>query len=108
MQIDSTFQTVTKQEETVWESFIANFNEKIKSGKLSTKETIEAIESNKKSIKGYIMFAILGGIIIGIPSGIIAYLTGDDSIMSIGVTSGSIGFLFWKIEKEKSKNQDRS
>ena len=107
-QIDSTFQAVTKQEETVWESFIRSFNKTIKSGKLSNKDTIEALKSNRKSIAGYLLYAILGGIIIGIPSGVIAYLTDIDSIASIGAASGAIAFLYWKIEKEKIKNKDGS
>lgn len=107
-QIDSTFQAVTKQEVTVWESFVRSFSQTIKSGKLSNKETIEALESNKKSIGGYILYAILGGIIIGIPSGIIAHLTGIDSIVSIGAASGAMASLYWKIEKEKIKNKDGS
>lgn len=99
--VDSTFQAVTKQEEIVWETFVANFHSTIENGMISNQETKNALRANNKSIGGYLLYALLGGIILGIPSGFIAYYTGIDSIITIGAASGALGFLYWKIEKEK-------
>lgn len=101
--VDSTFQVVTKQEEKVWESFVSNFHTTIESGVLSNQDTQEALLTNKKSIKGYLLHAVMGAILFGIPSGLLAHYTGMAIIVSIGAASGALGFLYWKIEKEKAR-----
>jgi hypothetical protein len=49
----------------------------------------------------YVGWALLGGLLGGVPTGFIAYWTGVDSIVSIGAVGGAIVLLTQKINDEK-------
>ena len=99
-EINTMFQTVTKQEEAVWNTFIKSFRKTIENGKMELDANQESIEVNKSSSYGYLGYAVLGGFIFGIPSGFIAHFTGLDFIVSIGAACGAMCFVLWKRNRE--------
>lgn len=102
--INTIHQAITLNEERLWAKFIANYQETIETGKSLIAENQTEVTKTKKSSWKYIVYAILGAIIFGIPSGIIAYLTGYESIVTIGAVSGALMFMMNKINKEKVEN----
>lgn len=102
-EISTSFQVVTAQEESVWQSFIASLQELILTGDLDPNANKESIEANKSSTKGYLGYAVLGSLLLGIPSGFAAHLTDMDSLVYIGASCGAMSFLFWKINMENQK-----
>ncbi len=103
--IDASGQIPTLKEEKLWEDFIENYKryltEKEFDFKSENKIRLKAIK--KDSLK-YVGWALIGGIIGGIPSLIIAYWTGMYSIISMGSGIGAIGLLMKKINDDKKKN----
>lgn len=102
--INTIHQAVTLKEERLWQKFISNYQKTIETGKSLISENQLELKATKKSSWKYIGYAILGAIVFGIPSGIIAYLTGIESIVSIGAVSGALMFMMNKIEKERREN----
>ena len=102
--INTIHQGVTLKEGRLWEKFISNYQKTIETGKSLISENQAELRATKKSSWKYIGYAILGAIVFGIPSGIIAYLTGIESIVTIGAVSGSLMFMMNKINKEKEEN----
>ena len=101
--INTIHQAVTLEEERLWKKFISSYQETIETGKALISENQAELKATKTSSWKYILYAILGAIIFGIPSGIIAYLTGIESFVSIGAVSGGLIFMMNKINKEKKK-----
>lgn len=102
--INTIYQAVTLKEERLWEKFISNYQKTIETGKSLLSENQTELKATKKSSWKYIGYAILGAIVFGIPSGIIAYLTGIESIVTIGAVSGALIVMINKINKEKEEN----
>lgn len=102
--INTIHQAVTLKEERLWEKFISNYQKVIETGESLIFENQAELKATKKSSWKYIGYAISGAIVFGIPSGIIAYLTGIKSIVTIGTVSGAIMFMISKINKEKDEN----
>lgn len=102
--INTLYQVVTLKEERLWEKFISNYQKTIETGKSLISENQAEHRATKKSSWKYIRYAVLGAIVFGIPSGIIAYLTGIESIVTIGTASGALMFMMNKINKEKEEN----
>ena len=100
--INTIHQTVTLKEERLWKKFISNYQKTIETGKSLISENQAELRATKKSFWRYIGYAILGAIVFGIPSGIIAYLTGIESVLSIGVVGGGLMFMMNKINKDKA------
>ena len=67
-------------------------------------ENSKTLKTTKRKNLKYLGWAVLGGLIGGLPSGLIAYWTGINTIASIGATSGAIALLTKKINDEKKKN----
>ncbi len=104
--VDASFQAVTIQEEKVWDTFIANLETTIERGKLSTQNIRAISQDNKRSIRTYILYVILGAVIFGIPSGIISHYTEINLFIFIGPSIGGLLFLFWKMINERNNYQD--
>ena len=102
--INTIHQAVTLKEEKLWGKFISNYQRTIETGKSFISENQSELKDTKKTTWKYIRYAILGAIIVGIPSGIIAHLTGIESIVTIGAVSGALIFMMNKINKEKEEN----
>ena len=103
--INATGQIPTHKEETLWDTFIDNYvkylNDTNFDFRTDNSKTLRAVKSN--SLK-YVGWAALGGLIGGIPAGLIAYWTGINSIVSVGAAGGAIALLTKKINDDKKKN----
>lgn len=99
--IDTTYQMVTNKEKKLWTKFISNYQNTIEKGGSFLLENKVELEETKKSSWKYVGYAIGGAIVFGIPGGIIAYLTGIDSIFTGSMIGGSIFFIMNKMNKEK-------
>jgi hypothetical protein len=102
--INTIHQAVTLKEEELWGKFISNYQKTIETGKSLISENQSELKATKKSSWKYIGYAFLGAIVFGMPSGIIAYLTGIESIVTIGAVIGALTFMMNKINKEKEEN----
>ncbi len=98
----STFgQDITHKEDALWDSFINNFQRTIHDGSDLSAENKKQLKTTLLYNLTYVKWAILGAIGAGIPSGVIAYYSGVDSIASIGAVIGALGLMKYKLEKEK-------
>ena len=102
--INATGQIPTQKEEELWDSFIDNYKNYLTDNKFDFKtENDRNLSSTKKNSLKYVGWALLGGLIGGVPAGLIAYWTGINLIVSIGAAGGAIGLLTKKINDDKKK-----
>lgn len=102
--INTVGQIPTHKEEKLWDNFIDNYRKYLTDNTFDFKaENKKALSSTKKNSIKFIGWAILGGLIGGIPAGLIAYQTGVDSIVGIGAAAGAMGILMKKINDDKKK-----
>ncbi|WP_020538824.1 hypothetical protein [Lewinella cohaerens] len=99
--VNTIFQAVTLKEEELWKNFILNYQKTMKTGESYIFDNKEELKKTKRSSWKYIWYAFIGAIIFGIPSGIVAYITGVESILRVGAISGSLIFMMNRISKEK-------
>lgn len=98
--INAQFQAVTEKEQQVWQTFMRNYQESMITGKVMISENNLKVKEAKNTSWGYVGYALLGAVVIGVPSGIIAAYTGIDSILNVGATGGAIAFTLGKISKD--------
>ena len=103
--INTAGQIPTNKDEMLWETFMDNYE------KYLCDQNFDFLTENSKSLKikknkniKYIGWAALGGLIGGIPAGMIAYWTGIHLIVSIGAAGGAIALMTKKINDDKKKN----
>jgi hypothetical protein len=105
LSINAAGQITTNKDIRLWEKFIDNYQ------KYLNKPNFDFLIENSRELKTtksknlkYIGWAVLGGLIGGIPAGLIAYWTGLNTMVSIGAAGGAIALLTKKIHDEKKKN----
>lgn len=101
--IDTTHQAVTLEEEKLWETFMANYQETIQNQKSVAYKNKVALRLTKNSSLKYVGYAILGAAVFGIPAGFIAYLTGFANMVPFAAVSGALVFLSYFISKKKKQ-----
>lgn len=103
--INATGQILTNKDKRLWETFIDNYEKYLRDSNFDfLTENSTALNATKSKNLKYLGWAALGGIIGGIPSGLLAYWTGINTIVSIGATGGAITLLTKKINDDKKKN----
>ncbi|MCU0392809.1 MAG: DUF4133 domain-containing protein [Thermoflexibacter sp.] len=103
--INATGQIPTNKDELLWETFIGNYQKYLLDSKFDfLAENSKALNTNKRKNLKYSGWAALGGLIGGLPAGLIAYWTGINTIVSIGAAGGAIALLTMKINDDKKKN----
>lgn len=103
--INATGQIPTNKDELLWETFIGNYQKYLLDSKFDfLAENTKTLNSTKSKNLKYIGWAALGGLIGGLPAGLIAYWTGINAIVSIGAGGGAIALLIKKINDDKKKN----
>ena len=97
-------QMPTHSEEKAWIDFIDHFKQHIETGDFSF------IEANRNSIRTvrkdslrYVGWAFLGGLLGGLPSGIIGHMIGVDNLVIIGSAGGALAYMSYKIQAEKDR-----
>jgi hypothetical protein len=95
----------TNKDEILWQTFIDNYQKYLCDSNFDflTENSKTLRTTQRKNLK-YLGWALLGGIIGGIPAGLIAYWTGINTIVSIGAGAGTIALLTMKINDDKKKN----
>jgi hypothetical protein len=101
--INATGQIITLKEENLWDSFIDSFRLYMIEGIDFKKENARAIKATKKDSLKYVGWALIGAIIGGIPGGILAYLTGNSTIVSVGAVAGAMALLTKKIKEGRGE-----
>lgn len=100
----STFgQDITHKENALWDSFIDNYRRTIIDGLDLKNENKRQLNNTLLYNLSYVKWAILGAIFAGVPSGIIAYYAGVESIAPLGAVIGALGLMMYKLDKEKLK-----
>jgi hypothetical protein len=102
--IDTTGQAVTAKEEQLWDKFIESYKISIvENVDLSQTISNELKETKKNSLK-YVMWALIGAIVCGVPLGFLGYFTGIEMLAPMGAAGGGMLFMMNKINKDRQKN----
>lgn len=103
--INTKGQTLTSKEVNLWEIFINNYQNYLTENTFDFKtENEKALNSTKKNSVKLFGWALLGGLIGGIPAGLIAHWTGVNWLAGLGVGIGATVFLMKKIGDDKRSN----
>lgn len=103
--INPTGQIPTNKDELLWESFIRNYQKYLLDSKFDfLAENSKNLKTTKRKNLEYIGWATIGGLIGGLPAGLIAYWTGINSIASVGAVMGALTLMTKKITDDKKKN----
>ncbi|MBK9271634.1 MAG: hypothetical protein IPM48_08540 [Saprospiraceae bacterium] len=103
--INAAGQTPTGNDELLWETFIDNYQKYLLDSNFDfLTENSKTLRATKSKNLKYLGWAVLGGLIGGIPAGLIAYWTGINTIVSIGAAGGGIILMAKKINEDRKKN----
>ncbi|HEY0655130.1 MAG TPA: hypothetical protein VGD65_18475 [Chryseosolibacter sp.] len=64
---------------------------------------MRAVKPKRENTWKYVLWALVGGVIVGVPFGILAHLTGVDMLAPIGSAGGAILFMMNRINNDKQK-----
>jgi hypothetical protein len=105
LDINAAGQIPTNKDELLWETFINNYQKYLLDSNFDfPTENSKSLKTTKSKNLKYLGWAALGGLIGGIPAGLIAYWAEIDTIVSIGAAGGAIALMTKKINDEKKKN----
>jgi hypothetical protein len=103
--ISAAGQIPTNKDELLWQTFIDNYQKYLSDSNFDyLTENSKNLKTTKSKNFKYLGWAALGGLIVGVPAGLIAYWTGINAIASVGTAGGAIALLTKKINDEKKKN----
>lgn len=103
--VDTNAQMKTKEEESVWQTFINNFENYLTNGKASNDNLKSKILENKKSRLTYIVWTFFGALIGGLLGFLFNKLVGGNSSISIiSIPVFATLLLGWRINYVKTKN----
>ena len=102
--IDTDAQMNTKEEESVWQTFIYNFEQYLTTGNFSNEKLESKILHNKKSRISYVSWAIFGAVIGGMVSLLYKkWVDGNSSISFVFIPVFATLFLSWRRNWVKSE-----
>ena len=103
--VDTCSQIKTKEEETVWITFIDTFQNYLTYGEISNQKLTATILDSKRSRLSYFSWSILGALTGGLLGLLYNRLTGTTSILSIFLIPVlATFFLRWRLTYVKKKN----
>jgi hypothetical protein len=102
--INTVGQLVTPKEEGLWDTFIENYKLSITNGLDLTTENQLQIKGTRRDSLKYVKWALIGALVFGVPSGILAYISGIDTLAPMGATIGAVFLMTYKINQERKKN----
>jgi hypothetical protein len=103
--VDIDAQMKTKEEETVWQTFIEHFQTYMTNGVAPYSKLNSTITDNRKSRISYIGWTVLGALSGGLLSFVYNKLTNSNSTFSIFlIPILATTFLTWRISYSKTKN----
>jgi len=102
--VDTDAQMNTKEEESVWQTFIFNFEQYLTTGNFSNEKLESKILHNKKSRISYVSWAIFGAVIGGMVSLLYKkWVDGNSSISFVFIPVFATLFLGWRRNWVKSE-----
>jgi hypothetical protein len=102
--VDTDAQMNTKEEESVWQTFIYNFEQYLTTGNFSNEKLESIIIQNKKSRISYVRWAIFGAVIGGLVSLLYKkWVDGNSSISFVFIPVFATLFLGWRRNWVKSE-----
>jgi hypothetical protein len=102
--VDTDAQMNTKEEESVWQTFIYNFEQYLTTGNFSNEKLESKILHNKKSRISYVSWAIFGAVIGGMVSLLYKkWVDGNSSISFVFIPVFATLFLGWRRNWVKSE-----
>jgi hypothetical protein len=102
--IDTDAQMNTKEEESVWQTFIYNFEQYLTTGNFSNEKLESKILHNKKSRISYVSWAIFGAVIGGLVGLLYKkWVDGNSSISFVFIPVFATLFLGWRRNWVKSE-----
>lgn len=102
--IDTEAQMNTKEEDTVWNTFIENFQSYMTKGMDANPKLNSTIADNRRIRKGYIIWAFVGAVTGGLLNIIYNRLTNNNSILGLFlIPIMATLFLTWRINYKRSK-----
>jgi hypothetical protein len=103
--VDTDAQMNTKEQESVWQTFIYNFEQYLTTGNFSNEKLESKILHNKKSRISYVRWAIFGAVIGGLVSLLYKkWVDGNSSISFVFIPVFATLFLGWRRNWGKMKN----
>lgn len=106
--INTTGQLVTPREESLWDTFVQKYQQAVV-------ENVDVKPEISRELKGlrintwkYVLWAFVGGLIVGAPFAFVAYLTGIDMLAPMGAAGGAILFMMNRINNDRQKNSHLS
>lgn len=103
--INSAGQIPTNKDEILWETFINNYQRYLSDSSFDfLTENSKTLKTTKGKNLKYLGWAALGGLIGGLPAGLLAYWTEIDILVAIGAVGGAVGLMTKKINDDKKKN----
>ncbi|MEH0157564.1 hypothetical protein V6R21_25925 [Limibacter armeniacum] len=99
-------QSLTAKEEKLWDTFVENYQQAMQLGVGKIADNRKELRKTKLKSFHYILWAIIGAVLFGIPTGIIGALFEIDSLVGVGTSVGAMSFLMYKIEMDK-KSEDQ-
>ncbi|WP_276483460.1 hypothetical protein [Paraflavitalea pollutisoli] len=103
-EVDTVYQLMSVEDEKLWDLFVDNFKLYLTSDIDFVSVNERALRATKKGNLKYLGWALLGAVVVGVPAGVIAYLTDIDSIASTGVALGAFGLVMKKMNDERKRN----
>ena len=103
--INAAGQIPTNKDELLWETFNNNYQRYLSDPSYDfLTETSKTLKTTKGKNLKYLGWAALGGLIGGLPAGLLAYWTEIDILVAIGAAGGAVGLMTKKINDDKKKN----
>lgn len=101
--IDTTGQMVTPREDELWNSFIENYKVAVVKNIDVTDHISTQLRQTQASTWKYVGWALVGGILFGVPAAFLAKLTGLNMLAPMGAAGGAILFMMNRIYNDKKK-----
>lgn len=100
--IHTTYQFPSNNDEALWDSFVSNFEKYLQEPAFNFKTAnAQAIKVNKRKNRKYVGWALLGGLITGIPAGVMALWLDSPLIASGGAALGGLALMSKKIKADR-------
>lgn len=94
----------TEHDEQLWDVFVANFEKHLHQPAFDFKTAnAQALKTAKRKNRKYLGWALLGGLLLGIPTGFVAHLLNMPIIASMGAAAGGLALMSKKIKEDRVK-----
>jgi len=94
----------TEHDEHLWDVFVAHFEKYLHQPAFDFKTAnAQALKVAKRKNRKYLGWALLGGLLLGIPTGFLAHWLNMPIIASMGAAAGGLALMSKKIKEDRAK-----